>query len=109
MSIAPVSWERSYPRLTHALFQPLSFGSLKKTPAGYTFSVAHYNPTSLQTFTWVERALGPSVLALFKNYSDPTKNIVGKSFPVVTAILTYPELIDKISAGEYAFLPRGAC
>lgn len=73
--------------------------ALQKTNTGYTIPVAKYSPTSTQTFTWVANDLGPSVVALLKNYGDSTKNILGKAFPVVTFIETYPAVANKISAG----------
>ncbi|KAJ7665590.1 hypothetical protein B0H17DRAFT_1019278 [Mycena rosella] len=72
--------------------------ALQKTNTGYTIPVAKYSPTSTQTFTWVANDLGPSVVALLKNYGDSTKNILGKAFPVVTFIETYPAVANKISA-----------
>ncbi|KAJ7488420.1 hypothetical protein FB451DRAFT_1025161 [Mycena latifolia] len=72
--------------------------ALQKIDTGYIIPVPRYSPTSTQTFTWAANDLGPSVLALLKNYTDSTKNILGKAFPVVTFIETYPEVAKKISA-----------
>ncbi|KAJ7665608.1 hypothetical protein B0H17DRAFT_1090698 [Mycena rosella] len=72
--------------------------ALQKTDTGYTIPVAKYSPTSTQTFTWVANDLGPSVVALLKNYRDSPKNILRKAFPVVTFIETYPAVANKISA-----------
>ncbi|KAJ6610611.1 NAD(P)-binding protein [Mycena sp. CBHHK59/15] len=72
-------------------------GALQKTTTGYEIRIPKYSPTSTQTITWVARDLGPSVLALLKNYKDPAKNVIGKAYPVVTAIVTYPELARQIS------------
>ncbi|KAJ7121677.1 hypothetical protein C8R44DRAFT_671584 [Mycena epipterygia] len=83
-------------------------GALRKTDTGYNISIARYNPASTQTITWVARDLGPSVIALLRNYTDPTKNVLGKAFPVVTSIVTYPELAKRISAAigkEVTFTP----
>ncbi|KAJ7484921.1 hypothetical protein B0H11DRAFT_1164129 [Mycena galericulata] len=76
-------------------------GSLVSAGAGYTIPI-RYSDKSTQSFTWIERDLGPSVVALFKNYdsADVAKAalVVGKVLPVVSAILTYPEFAEKISA-----------
>ncbi|KAJ7760843.1 NAD(P)-binding protein [Mycena maculata] len=73
-------------------------GALKKTATGYTIPIPKYSPTSTQTFTWVAHDLGPAVLALLKNYDNPAKIVLRKSFPVVTAIETYPQIARRIAA-----------
>ena len=85
-----------------------SFGALQKTDTGYVIPIPKYSSTSTQTFTWVGNDLRRSVLSLLRNYSDPTKNILGKAFPVVTAIMTYPEVAKKISAGRLVIRNRKA-
>ncbi|KAJ7123608.1 hypothetical protein C8R44DRAFT_840549 [Mycena epipterygia] len=65
---------------------------LTKTPTGFNISIAKYSPTSLQAFSWIGRDLSGSVLALLKNYTDPSKSVSGKSYPVVTANMTLPDL-----------------
>jgi hypothetical protein len=77
----------------------LSLGYMKKTDTGFEIPVPNYSPSATQSFTWIANDLGPSVLALLKNYSDPTKAVLGNAFPVVAAILTWPELAKKFSAG----------
>ncbi|KAJ7123619.1 hypothetical protein C8R44DRAFT_875803 [Mycena epipterygia] len=70
---------------------------LKKTPTGFNISVPNYNPTSLEAFSWIGNDLGESVLALLKSYTDSTKSVLGKSYPVVTANMTFPGLAAMIS------------
>ncbi|KAJ7785256.1 hypothetical protein DFH07DRAFT_948329 [Mycena maculata] len=70
---------------------------LKKTSTGFELSTIIYGPTSLQSFTWIEHDLGESVLALLKSYTDPSKSISGKSYPVATSKMTYPNLAAMIS------------
>ncbi|KAJ7110578.1 hypothetical protein C8R44DRAFT_633913 [Mycena epipterygia] len=65
---------------------------LKKTLTGFNISVPQYNPASLQAFSWIGHDLSASALALLKCYTDPSKNVSGKSYPVVTANMTYPDL-----------------
>ncbi|KAJ7769126.1 hypothetical protein DFH07DRAFT_880539 [Mycena maculata] len=65
---------------------------LKKTPTGFNFAVINYTATDVEAFTWVERDVSAAVLALLKNYTDPSKNISGKSYPVVNANIPYSEL-----------------
>ncbi|KAJ7912405.1 NAD(P)-binding protein [Mycena leptocephala] len=80
--------------------------SLKKTDTGFTISVPKYSPTSLQAFSWVGHDVGQSALALLKSYSDPSKNVSGKAYPVVTAQMTFPDLaamIAKVLGVEVTF------
>ncbi|KAJ7101248.1 NAD(P)-binding protein [Mycena belliarum] len=69
-----------------------------KTETGYKIPVPKYSPTSTQSFTWVAHDLGQAVVAFLKNYADPTKNILGKAFPLVSFMETYPEVAKRISA-----------
>ncbi|KAJ7214059.1 hypothetical protein GGX14DRAFT_696767 [Mycena pura] len=55
------------------------FGQLKKTDTGYVVAIPSYKVGERQAFTWVERDVPAAVLALLKNYNDPSKNISGKS------------------------------
>ncbi|KAJ7362515.1 hypothetical protein DFH08DRAFT_323880 [Mycena albidolilacea] len=71
--------------------------ALQKTDTGYIIPVPNYTAEATQTFTWT-RDIGSAAVALLRNYADPSKNILGKAFPVVTAIMTYPEVAAKISA-----------
>ncbi|KAJ7256850.1 hypothetical protein B0H12DRAFT_1112005 [Mycena haematopus] len=68
------------------------FGLLKKTDTGFDISVPHFLATDRQAFTWVEQAVPATILALLKNYINPSKNISGKTYPVVNANMTYSEL-----------------
>ncbi|KAJ7750103.1 hypothetical protein DFH07DRAFT_550670 [Mycena maculata] len=68
------------------------FGLLKKTPTGFDVPVINYSATDRQAFTWVEHDIPAATLALLKNYTDPSKEISGKSYPVVTANMPYAEL-----------------
>ncbi|KAJ7705002.1 hypothetical protein B0H17DRAFT_1193491 [Mycena rosella] len=45
-----------------------------------------------EAFTWVERNVPAAVLALLNNYTDPSKNISGKSYPIVNATMLYAKL-----------------
>ncbi|KAJ7133489.1 hypothetical protein C8R44DRAFT_829313 [Mycena epipterygia] len=65
---------------------------LKKTAAGYDVAVPNYSVTDRQAFSWVERNVPAAVLALLKNYTDTSKNISGKSYPIVNANMPYAEL-----------------
>jgi len=68
------------------------FGLLKKTASGYDVAVPHFSTTDRQAFTWVEQAVPATVLALLKNYTDPSKNISGKTYPIVNDNMPYAEL-----------------
>ncbi|KAJ7705000.1 hypothetical protein B0H17DRAFT_1326448 [Mycena rosella] len=67
---------------------------LHKTATGFDFGVPSFTATDREAFTWVERDVPAAALALLKNYTDQSKNISGKSYPVVTT-LSYTELVAK--------------
>ncbi|KAJ7160195.1 hypothetical protein C8R46DRAFT_1223684 [Mycena filopes] len=68
------------------------FGTLKKTANGFTISVPIFGPTDRQAFIWAGRDVPAAVLGLLKNYTDPSKDISGKSYPIVTANISHTEL-----------------
>lgn len=80
-----------------------SFG-LQKTSGGYNLAIPEYNPASSQAFTWVAHDVGATVVPLLKQYDDPEKDISGKVYPIVTARMTFPELVKILSKGM--LLPR---
>jgi hypothetical protein len=56
--------------------------------------------------TWVAHDLGQAAVALLTNYSDPSKRVLGKSYPVVSFRLTYPEFAAAIAKGAwFTFIP----
>ncbi|KAJ7330341.1 hypothetical protein DFH08DRAFT_882414 [Mycena albidolilacea] len=71
--------------------------NLKKTDTGLNITVPKFTPTARQSFTWVGHDVGESTLALLKNYTDSSKNISGKAYPVVTANMSFPDLAAIIS------------
>jgi hypothetical protein len=73
--------------------------NMKKTDSGFNITIPKYSPTARQSFTWVGNDVGESALALLKHYTDPSKNISGKAYPVVTANMTFPDLAAIISRG----------
>ncbi|KAJ7160621.1 hypothetical protein C8R43DRAFT_1124085 [Mycena crocata] len=72
------------------------FGFLKKTPTGFVLGIPNTEITVRQDFTWAERDVGTVVLALLKNYTDASKGISGKTYPIVNAYLPYTELVERI-------------
>jgi len=67
-----------------------NFQSLaKKDDGSYELIVPCFSPTAKQATTWVKADLGPSALALFKNYTKP--GISGQTFHAVTAQIDYTE------------------
>ncbi|KAJ7659250.1 hypothetical protein DFH06DRAFT_989665 [Mycena polygramma] len=68
---------------------------LKKTATGLDIGIPILKPTDRESFVWVSRDVPAAALALFKNYTDPSKEINGKVFPVVTATLPAGELAGK--------------
>ncbi|KAF7354408.1 NmrA domain-containing protein [Mycena venus] len=83
-------------------------GSLQKTDTGYTIPIAKYGPDDMQSATWVARDLGQAALALLTQYTDPSKGVLGKSYPVISFRFTYPEFAAAIAAAinkEVTFTP----
>ncbi|KAJ7111452.1 hypothetical protein C8R44DRAFT_677898 [Mycena epipterygia] len=74
-----------------------NFGTLKKTPTGFELAVGNYSATAKASQTWVKRDVGQAVLALLKNYTDQSKSVAGKSYPIMSPVYTYPELAALIS------------
>ncbi|KAJ7364833.1 hypothetical protein DFH08DRAFT_1073378 [Mycena albidolilacea] len=70
------------------------FNLLKKTDTGFNVAVPHFSATDCQAFTWVEQVVPATILALLKNYTDPSKNISGKTYPLVNANISYAELAE---------------
>ncbi|KAJ7734193.1 hypothetical protein DFH07DRAFT_130009 [Mycena maculata] len=65
--------------------------TLTKTSSG--FDLAHFGPDTPQPFTWIKHDVGESVLAILKNYTDPSKGVSGKTYQVVTAVMAYTALV----------------
>ncbi|KAJ7160146.1 hypothetical protein C8R46DRAFT_1107162 [Mycena filopes] len=68
------------------------FGGLKKTPTGFDIAMPFFKATDTNSFTWIGHDYPRVVLALLKNYDDPSKNVLGRSYEVVTAVIAYAEL-----------------
>ncbi|KAJ7802278.1 NAD(P)-binding protein [Mycena olivaceomarginata] len=67
-----------------------------------------YGPENTQVFTWVTHDFGKAAVALLTNYADPSKGVLGKSYPVVTFRVTHPEFataITKAIKKEVTFVP----
>lgn len=50
-------------------------------------------------FVWIEKDLGPSVLALLKNYQDDSKEILGRTFFVVSERITNADFVKTLEEG----------
>ncbi|KAJ7314469.1 hypothetical protein DFH08DRAFT_716696 [Mycena albidolilacea] len=70
-----------------------TLGWLKKATTGFDLNVPHL-ATDKAAFIWVERDILAVVLALLKNYSDPSKNICGKTYSIVNENISFGELAD---------------
>ncbi|KAJ7663069.1 NAD(P)-binding protein [Mycena polygramma] len=84
------------------------FGSLSKTDTGYTIPIPKYALEDEQVGTWVAHDLGAAAVGLLTHYSDASKGVLGKSYPVITARFTYPELaaaVAKAIKTEVTFSP----
>ncbi|KAJ7079468.1 NAD(P)-binding protein [Mycena epipterygia] len=83
-------------------------GSLQKTDTGYTIPIPKYGPDDMQSATWVGHDFGPAAVALLKNYTDPTKGVLGSAYPVISLRFTYPQFaaaIAKALGKEVTFTP----
>jgi len=60
--------------------------------------IPKFSPTAPQAVTWVERDLGPSVVALFKNY-ETKKDLWNQTYYAVEAQVSYTELAEIIQKG----------
>lgn len=74
-------------------------GALQKSDTGYTIPIAKYAPEDTQSMTWVAHDLGQAAVALLTNYTDASKGVLGKSYPVVSFRPTYPQFADAIAKG----------
>ncbi|KAJ6493392.1 hypothetical protein C8R45DRAFT_1095893 [Mycena sanguinolenta] len=74
-------------------------GSLQKTDTGY-IPIPKFAPEDGQAATWVAHDVGPAALGMLKHYADPSKKVLGSSYPVISFKFTYPEL-----AAETTFVP----
>ncbi|KAJ7677036.1 NAD(P)-binding protein [Mycena polygramma] len=71
-------------------------------------SIPKYGPNDEQSATWVGHDFGQAAVALLTNYSDASKKVVGKTFPVVSLRFTYPEFAAAIAKGikkDVKFIP----
>ncbi|KAJ7676843.1 hypothetical protein DFH06DRAFT_1266236 [Mycena polygramma] len=76
------------------------FGFLKKTATEYTIPISKYGPEDTQAATWVAHDLGAAAVALLTHYPDASKGVLRKSYPVISARFTYPELAAAIAAAK---------
>ncbi|KAJ7741375.1 hypothetical protein B0H16DRAFT_1862416, partial [Mycena metata] len=68
------------------------YRGLQKTATGFDIAVPIFGPTDANAFTWIGRDYPATVLALLKNYEDPSRNILGRSYHVINTVMTYPEI-----------------
>ncbi|KAK7033716.1 NmrA domain-containing protein, partial [Favolaschia claudopus] len=83
-------------------------GAMQKTDTGYHIPVSGFAPEDPQSMTWVANELGQAAVALLNNYKDPSKGVLGKSYPVVTFKCTFPEFAAAIAKAinkEVKFTP----
>ncbi|KAJ7762908.1 hypothetical protein B0H16DRAFT_1455354 [Mycena metata] len=70
-----------------------------KTDTGYDVALPQYPATSLQAFVWVKRDVPAATLALLRNYTDASKGIIGKEYPVSW----YSDIIFAVLGVEVTF------
>lgn len=59
--------------------------------------------------TWITHDLGRAAVALITNYTDPTKSVLGRSYPVVSMRFTYPDFAAAIAKGKYLWFGSMRC
>ncbi|KAJ6532385.1 hypothetical protein B0H19DRAFT_1272681 [Mycena capillaripes] len=74
-----------------------NFDVLRKTDTGYTIAIPKFDPHDTQIGTWAAHDLGAAAVALLTHYRDPSKGVLGKSYPVVSRF-TYSKLAAAIAA-----------
>ncbi|KAJ7148356.1 NAD(P)-binding protein [Mycena filopes] len=74
-------------------------GTLRATETGYTIPIPKFGPDNVQAATWVGHDFGQSALALLTHYTDPSKGVLGKEYPVVSMRFTFPQLAAAVAAG----------
>ncbi|KAJ7160150.1 hypothetical protein C8R46DRAFT_905848 [Mycena filopes] len=77
------------------------YGGLKKTPTGFDIGMPIFKASDTNAFTWIGHDYPRVVLALLKNYDDPSKarGVLGRSYEVVTAVLTYGQIAALATKG----------
>ncbi|KAJ7046214.1 hypothetical protein C8F04DRAFT_1248470 [Mycena alexandri] len=82
--------------------------SLQKTETGYTLPIPKFAPEDVQEAAWIAHDLGQAAVALLTHYPDPSKGVLGKTYPVVSWRFTYSQLAKEIGAAikkEVTFTP----
>ncbi|KAF8208566.1 hypothetical protein K438DRAFT_1812453 [Mycena galopus ATCC 62051] len=65
---------------------------LKQSDKGYDIAFPIFKATDIGSYGWISRDVPAAALALLRNYTDPTKEINGKSYPVVNGTVSCAEL-----------------
>lgn len=71
----------------------------KLSSGGLELSIPHVAITQNVCLVWAEKDLGPSVLAILKNYKENSNAILGQSFVVVSERITYAEFVKILEEG----------
>ncbi|KAF7985837.1 hypothetical protein HWV62_516 [Athelia sp. TMB] len=81
---------------------PYTFG--KDQSGAYELRAPLFSPTKTVPVLWVEKTLGPIVLALLKHYQDRADEVLDKTFYVANAHITFPGFAEVLSKGAYPSL-----
>ncbi|KAF7973251.1 hypothetical protein HWV62_15765 [Athelia sp. TMB] len=81
---------------------PYTFG--KDQSGAYELRAPLFSPTKTVPILWVEKTLGPIVLALLKHYQDRADEVLDKTFHVANAHITFPGFAKVLSKGAYPSL-----
>ncbi|KAF7365523.1 NmrA domain-containing protein [Mycena venus] len=67
---------------------------LKQTEKGYNIAMPIFKAMDRQAWAWISRDVPAAVLALLNNYTNPEKQINGKTYPIVNANISCSELAE---------------
>lgn len=78
----------------------MNYLALTPNLSSFELTIPKYDPGSPQYFTWVERDVGQSVLALLKHYKDDSAHIVGETFYAISDKMSYTHYANEIQKGN---------
>ncbi|KAK7048079.1 NmrA domain-containing protein [Favolaschia claudopus] len=64
------------------------------TDDGYVMAYPILKPTDLESYAWIARDVPAAVLVILKHYTDSTKEINGKIYPIVNATIPGTKLAE---------------
>jgi len=81
---------------------------MKKTDTGFDIAFPIFKAEDINSYAWISRDVPAAALALLNNYTDPTKQINGRSYPVVNTTIScakFAEMASKALGAEVTYTP----